>query len=559
MQLMKTNWQTQVIIVLIRQSGYVAAGNTIKLVGVGESSVSDQLNNIINNIPHFVFWKDVNSVFLGCNQKFTDLIGFVSPQDIIGKTDYDMPWKKEQSDAYREDDKQVMESRVGKLNYEERQRQKDGSEIIVLVSKVPMFDKNGKVTGILGIYTDITDRKSAEEELKEAKERAEVANKAKSEFLAVVSHELRIPLTGILGMAQLLSGDNLQPEQHEQITDILKAGDHLLSVVTDILDFAKLEAGKFELQVAPLDLRKLIEDVATMLAHSVKAKGLELMISYAEDAPYRVLGDARALRQILLNLVGNALKFTTQGHIWIKVECAKQTITEATLILQVEDTGIGIPENKQQMIFDRFSQVDASRSRRYSGTGIGLTITKSYIELMCGSIKVQSQPSKGATFSCTLPFLLQDSPRFVSPWEAYKSEVRILIVDDTLHGEVMARHIASALCEVSGSENALNVIRAAQQRKEPFDVIVINQQLEKSDPVTLAKTIQQQPKLLQPVLVLVTSNKTLPQQHAAQANGFFACFARPTHPTELLTSLTATWEKWQESREQAQKPQSKKR
>lgn len=522
-------------------------GNKITPQNLAEKKaiiINSYLSSIINNLPHYIFWKDTNSIFLGCNQKFADSVGLKSPHDIIGKTDYDMPWKKEQSTAYIKDDQRIIKTGMGKLNYEEHQRQTEGSEIVVLVSKVPMYDEEGQITGVLGIYTDISERKKAEQELKEAKEHAETANNAKSEFLAVVSHELRIPLTGILGTAQLLSTENLQTEHKSQVADIIKSGDYLLSVVTDILDYAKVEAGKFELNLAPLDFRKLLEETATMLASKVKEKNLELLISYADNTPLMVISDARSLRHILLNLVGNAIKFTAKGHIWIKVKCLKKSKQEATLILSVQDSGIGIAAEKQAIIFDRFSQADSSTTRQYGGTGLGLAITKAYVEELGGTISVESKPKKGATFSCTIPFQLPIASKSQSPWELYKSRVKVLVVDDTLHGEVLCRHVASSLCELTAGIDALNTLRAAQQRKEPFDIVIINQQLHKTTALQLAKAIQQQSSLHQPMLLLVMQKNSLRQQTSAKKVGYFGFLTRPTHPTELLINLTAAWEKW---------------
>lgn len=512
-----------------------------------EESLQAYLKHILDNIPCYIYWKDLNCVYIGCNQKFAQAAGYHSPNDIIGKSDFNLAWGKTEAQLFRQSDQEVLQG-IAKLNFEEPQLQADGKYATVLASKVPMRDKRGNIIGILGIYFDITDRKKAEEELKLAKERAEVANKTKSDFLAVVSHELRIPLTGILGMAQLLNEDKLLTEQQEHVTDIIKSGEYLLSVVTDILDYAKLEAGKTEIFLAPLDFRKLIEETATMLSSKVKEKGLELLINYAHDAPHLIISDARTLRHVLLNLTGNAVKFTSKGYIWINVECSKKNKQQATLVLSVRDSGIGISKDKHATIFDRFSQADASTTRRYGGTGLGLAITKAYVEELGGKISVRSEPNKGAVFSCTLPFQLQNSSKLASPWEQYKSKVRILVVDDTLHGEVLCRHIASSLCELTCGKDALNTLRGAQQHSEPFDIVIINQQLVDIDYIELAKQIQTQFRQHQPMLVLVAKQKSLPQMNVALKAGFFECFRRPTHPTELLVCLTAAWEKWVDNR-----------
>jgi signal transduction histidine kinase len=258
-------------------------------------------------------------------------------------------------------------------------------------------------------------------------------------------------------MAKLINMQNLSSEkQQEYVQNISSAGMYLLNLINDTLDFAKLEAGKFELALAPMDLNALIEETCTMLTPLSKAKNLELLIQFNQSTPYQILGDKRILRQIIINLVGNAIKFTEKGYVSIQVECLEKSPLAAKLVLSVSDTGIGIPEDKQGMIFDHFSQVDSSHSRRYGGTGLGLTITKQLIDLMSGTIGVTSQVGKGTTFRCVIDFPLQnDDPSTFSPWMAYQSTVRILIVDDTPRGEVMRKHLGFSNSEVVGANEAL--------------------------------------------------------------------------------------------------------
>jgi len=404
----------------------------------------------------------------------------------------------------------------------------------------------------------LAEYQSREQALIEAKEKAEAANRAKSEFLAIVSHEMRLPLTAILGMAQLLSLDCLLPEQLEQVKDIVNASERLLDVVDDLLDLAKLETGQMELQLAPLDLRKLLEETATTLTFQAKAKGLELLVTYDEDAPYLVLGDARAIRQIVLDLVGNALKFTDQGYIVIRVKCEGRTENQAQLVLSIEDTGVGIDAEKLKVILTRFNQGDSVYRRRYSGAGLGLTLSKAYTELMGGKLVVDSQAGKGSIFSCHIPFALQTSATVTSPWEPYRSTVNVLIVDDTLRGEVLRKHIASSLTEVTSGKDALSHLMAAERRSQPYGVVIIDQQLTSTDAITLAQKINSQKGLHIPMLLLlVASAAPAPTaKETAKAAGFFGVIVKPVQPTELLTNLTVAWEKWAERLRTAAKPKS---
>jgi len=422
----------------------------------------------------------------------------------------------------------------------------DGRHYLSL--KQPIIEHD-KCLGIILLNLDITDRKKQETALYEAKQRAEEANRAKSEFLAAVSHELRIPLTGIIGMAQLLSVDCLLPGQKEQVEDLLKASEHLLSLVNDLLDLTKLEAGKMELHPSVTNLKVLIEELANMLSFQAGLKGLEILLDYASDAPHLVVADARALRQVLLNLVGNALKFTEKGYVLIKVTCLQQTASNALIQFSIEDTGIGIAADKKQIIFDRFSQADASYSRRYGGTGLGLTLTRHLVELMGGNIRVESEVGKGSVFTYTIPFPLQDVTMTFSPWDFYRSKVRILIVDDTLRGEVLYKHIASPNTQVVAGKQALQTLLNAERYGDPYDIALIDQQLTSIDAMQLGQAINEQLLRHKPMLLLLMPPGPITAKEAIKHAGFFDRLIKPLQPTELLINLTAAWERWSEKLE----------
>lgn len=243
-----------------------------------------------------------------------------------------------------------------------------------------------------------------ERALIEAKEYAEIANQAKSELLVMISHELRIPLVGMIGMAKLLSIDALLPGQRSEIEEIVKGGEHLLSLVDDLSRLAKLETGEMKLQVASFDLRLLIEEITKMLAFQAEEKGIGFLVDYEEEVPHLVMGDVRVLRQVLLNLVENALKFTEHGYILIKVACLRRAGAETELELSVQDTGVGIAVDKQQLLIQQFSQKQSSLIHRYDSGNLGLTISKAFIELMNGRMNVRSEVGRGSIFSCVIPF-----------------------------------------------------------------------------------------------------------------------------------------------------------
>lgn len=517
------------------------------------NNIAHYLNSIINNLPHFIFWKNTDSIFLGCNKRFAEACGLNSPDDIIGRTDYEMPWSKEQSATYVEDDIRVMQSKTPMLNYEENQRQLDGTDRIMLVSKVPMYDEQEHTIGVLCIYIDITHRKKIEKELQIAKDRAEVANKAKSEFIAIASHELRIPLTGILGMIGFLKDDNLSTvEKNEYISHLSKSSKHLLSLINDILDFAKLEAEKFELMTAPLNLKELVEEIILMLTATAKLKNIELLLEYTPDTPHQVFADSRAIRRILANLIGNAIKFTQSGYVKVSVQCTEEFNSHAKLIFSVEDTGIGIPADKLDTIFGHFQQIVPAytRSTSQAGTGLGLAITKKLVELMNGEITIVSELNKGSTFSCSIPLQLQNKSILNSPWDQYKSSVRVLIIDDTTRGSVLRKQLGSNLVSLTSGQESISNIVAAAGTDEPFNIIIVDEQLTTEDPHKIIKIIRQH-DLPQPMALLLTARGTLADKNAALLSGFTDSITKPVAPIELQTLITTNWEQWIEKNNQS--------
>ncbi|MFT3773494.1 MAG: ATP-binding protein [Minicystis sp.] len=375
------------------------------------------LRHIINSIPYTVFWKDRDLHYLGCNDALCRDAGRSSPEEVVGLTDYDMPWTREESDFFRLCDNEVMESGRPLLDIEEHQMRADGTTKWLLTSKVPLRDEGG-VYGILGIYTDITERKRMEDELYRAKVAAEEANRAKSAFFANVSHELRTPLTLILGPLDVVldgGGPALPEPVRARLGVVRRNAVRLGELVNDLLDASKLEAGKMTVEWRAVPIVELTRAIVEDARQTAESRRIDLRLAI-EDDPGPIPLDRRMFEKIALNLVGNALKFTPEGgRVDVRVRMVGPALDgpasgrkprapmEPEVELEVSDTGIGIAADKIPLLFRRFQQVDDSASRKYEGTGLGLALVRELAELLGGRVSVESELGRGSRFRVTFP------------------------------------------------------------------------------------------------------------------------------------------------------------
>mgnify|MGYP001065226209 CR=1 FL=1 len=409
----------------------------------------DLLQSILEHAPVRVFWKDSALRYLGCNSQFARDAGLTRPDELIGKTDFELGWH-EQAELYRADDLAVMESGLPRLDYEEPQTTPDGHTIWLSTSKVPLLGEDNRVIGVLGLYTDVTERKrNAEElehhrhhleqlvdertaELSRAKEAAETANRAKSVFLANMSHELRTPLNAILGYAQLMARDERIPaEDRKNLATINRAGGHLLSLINDVLEITRIEAGRTTVESHAFDLEATLVAVEEMTRIRAEAKGLALVVQRHGDLPAYVSGDAHHLRQVLINLLGNAVKYTDHGQVSLHI----RTLDRDHIGFEVTDTGPGIASEDQKRIFHAFYQTAAGIAKG-EGTGLGLTISREFVQLMGGKLAFESAPGGGSSFRFTLPLPPTTAPGQterhgrVIGIEPGQATCRHLVVDD---------------------------------------------------------------------------------------------------------------------------------
>jgi PAS domain S-box-containing protein len=482
--------------------------------------------SLVEISPAAVIVMDRDEIVTEWNPAAAELFGW-SPEEALGRNIDDLVF----GDAPREEGRETTHEAMatGRAQRLTRRMRKDGTPLDVELMLVPL-QVDGRHAGFVGIYHDIT-------ELQRARQEAEAATQAKSAFLATMSHEIRTPMNAVIGMTDLLLGTELTAEQREFAEVVHSSGDALLHVIDDILDYSKIEAGKLDLEREPFSLRDCIEGALDIVAPRAWEKELELGCLIDEGAPTGIVGDGARLRQVLLNLLSNAVKFTEQGEVVVLVD-AEETGTDSYRIeLAVRDTGIGIPRDRMDLLFTSFSQVDASTTRRFGGTGLGLAISKRLVELMGGTITVESEQKKGSTFRISLPVTKADVPAKIALDDglAHLAGKRILIVDDNAtNREIVTRHARSWGMEPVAVELPAAALELLAS-DEPFDVGVLDMMMPDMDGLALAGEIRARRSAEELPLLLLTSLGRLPQ--AESSSLFSAQLAKPFKASQLYNTL----------------------
>jgi PAS domain S-box-containing protein len=468
----------------------------------------ERLQSILDNATSLIYIKDLEGRYLLVNKQFKEVLN-VTESEIIGKTDFDFA-DLEQARRFKETDEKVI--KTAKPVELEQIIEVDNGKHSLLITKFPLLDAQNNIYGISGIATDISERVQQLEELKQAKKIAEDAKTLQEQFLANMSHEIRTPMNGIQGMTDLLLDTPLAENQHDFAKTIKRSADNLVVIINDILDFSKIKAGKLTIEKIDFNLKEVVENVTAVFNHRVKEKGLDFSILVDENIPSTLQGDPYRLNQILVNLIGNAIKFTPSGSVKIGISLREKKEREVILDFAVTDTGIGIKNDKINEIFESFTQASVETSRKYGGSGLGLAITKQLLEMQNGKISVESVESQGTTFRFSIPFgyskannKLFFNGKKLKDYHGFLKGKKFLVAEDNKVNQKVIENVlqkAGAVADIAN--NGLEAISFLKERNH-YDIIIMDLQMPEMDGYAATKYIRNVMNISTPVIAMTAS------------------------------------------------------
>lgn len=500
--------------------------------------------DVIDNVPNMVYLKDLKGNYIVVNRHMRELFG---TQDVIGRRLMDLLGTQEDEDRMRRADQQVLKDHQP-VAFEEHYVV-DGEERYFWEVKFPVFDEHGDVSFIGGIATDITTRKYEEMALREAKAEAEQARRAQEAFMASMSHEIRTPMNGIVGMANLLTGTKLNAEQREFTDTIIESARNLLSIINDLLDFSKIESGRFEFERTPFRLRHALKKALHPLRFKAEEKGLKLELDVQDTAPEVLVGDPLRLQQIIINLVGNALKFTAEGSVTVTASAIAAGTGAVMLRIDVADTGIGIPKDKVGYVFESFTQQHAAISRSYGGTGLGLAIVRQLAELQGGSVEVQSESGKGSTFTVSIPFEVSaELPTTARLEPEERAEdipggmligLSVLVAEDNpINQKVVRNTLSKQGADVTVVNNGFLAVQQLAAGTEQYDIVLMDLQMPEMDGYEATRRIRKDIKSDIPIIAM-TADALKGEDERTHAAGMSGFVSKPFEPADLYQKILA--------------------
>jgi two-component system sensor histidine kinase/response regulator len=508
------------------------------------------LHTLMTMLPDAIYFKDKSGRFLRVSAAMATKFGLSDVSEAVGKSGSDF-FTSEHAQNASADEQQILANEQPMIGLVEKETWPDGSENWVSTTKAPFSNRQSELLGTFGVSRDITPIKQAEQQLRQtmdelvdARDAADAANRAKSDFLANMSHEIRTPMNAVIGLTELVLETELTDSQRGYLSTVLESGESLLSIINQILDFSKIEAGKIDLESVAFNLREDLGDMMKSLA--IRAHGKQLELAWHADAsvPEFIVGDSAGLRQILVNLTGNAIKFTESGEVVLNVTGRPLDESRVELHFALTDTGMGIPRDKLKKVFAEFEQADSSTTRKYGGTGLGLSISSALVSLMGGRIWVESEWGTGSTFNFTIPFPIAAATPAPRSDPEILDGMRVLIVDDNATNRHILTEVAKswgmAPMDVDNGREAIEILRRMNQKNETIGLVLSDVNMPEMDGFMFAEAIRGDEKISQTPIIVLTSGGRFEDSKRCEELGILAALTKPVKQSELLDTILRT-------------------